>query len=103
MRSLPSGTSVQLPVCLSPGNWRRCSSRPKRLERPKVTGVVDIENSLVRHSLATVLVTEEQVDPKTAQGILRHAKADVTMDIYTHAQDDAKRKALEKFEARLVR
>jgi len=50
-----------------------------------------------------VLVTEEQVDPKTAQGILRHARADVTMDIYTHAQDDAKRKALEKFEARLVR
>jgi integrase len=55
-----------------------------------------------RHSLATVLITEEQVDPKTAQGILRHASSDITMDIYTHAQDDAKRKALEKFEARLV-
>lgn len=55
-----------------------------------------------RHSLATVLITEEQVDPKTAQGILRHANSDVTMDIYTHAQDEAKRKALEKFEARLV-
>jgi hypothetical protein len=55
-----------------------------------------------RHSLATVLITEEQVDPKTAQGILSHANSDVTMQIYTHAQDDAKRKALEKFEARLV-
>lgn len=55
-----------------------------------------------RHSLATILITEEQVDPKTVQGILRHAKSDITMDIYTHAQDDAKRKALEKFEARLV-
>ena len=55
-----------------------------------------------RHSLATVLITEEQVDPKTAQGILRHANSDVTMQIYTHAQDEAKRKALEKFEARLV-
>lgn len=55
-----------------------------------------------RHSLATVLITEEQVDPKTAQGILRHANSDVTMEIYTHAQDEAKRKALEKFEARLV-
>ena len=54
------------------------------------------------HSLATVLITEEQVDPKTAQGILRHANSDVTMEIYTHAQDEAKRKALEKFEARLV-
>ena len=55
-----------------------------------------------RHSLATVLITEEHVDPKTAQGILRHASSDITMDIYTHAQDEAKRKALEKFEARLV-
>ena len=26
-----------------------------------------------RHPLATVLIIEEQVDPKTAQGILRHA------------------------------
>ena len=51
---------------------------------------------------ATVLITEERVDPKTAQGILRHANSDVTMQIYTHAQDEAKRKALEKFEARLV-
>ncbi len=50
---------------------------------------------------AATFVTE-QVDPKTAQGILRHASFDITMDIYTHAQDDAKRKALEKFEARLV-
>jgi integrase len=55
-----------------------------------------------RHSLATVLITEENVDPKTAQGLLRHASSDITMDIYTHAQDDAKRKALDKFEARLV-
>jgi len=55
-----------------------------------------------RHSLATVLITEEQVDPKTAQGILRHASSDITMDIYTHAQDEAKRKALERYESRLV-
>lgn len=47
-------------------------------------------------------MTKEQADPKTVQGILRHAKSDITMDIYTHAQDEAKRKALEKFEARLV-
>ncbi len=50
-----------------------------------------------------MLIIEEQVDPKTAQGILRHASSDITMDIYTHAQDDAKRKALEKFELQLVR
>jgi integrase len=55
-----------------------------------------------RHSLATVLITEENVDPKTAQGILRHATSAITMDIYTHAQNAAKRAALERYESRLV-
>ncbi len=67
---------------------------------PEYTGRAGLH--AFRHSLATVLITEEQVDPKTAQGILRHATSDITMDIYMHAPDDAKRKALEKFEARLV-
>ena len=40
-----------------------------------------------RHSLATVLIVEENVDPKTAQGILCHTDAGLTMNIYTHAQD----------------
>lgn len=55
-----------------------------------------------RHSLATVLIVEEKVDPKTAQGILRHTDAGLTMNIYTHAQDPAKRAALERFESRLM-
>ena len=55
-----------------------------------------------RHSLATVLIVEEKVDPKTAQGILRHTDAGLTMNIYTHAQDPAKRAAIERFESRLV-
>jgi len=50
-----------------------------------------------------VLIVEENVDPKTAQGLLRHTDAGLTMNIYTHAQDPAKRAALEKFESRLVR
>jgi hypothetical protein len=40
--------------------------------------------------------------PTSSRHFLRHASSDITMDIYTHAQDEAKRKALEKFEARLV-
>ena len=55
-----------------------------------------------RHSLATVLIVEEKVDPKTAQGILRHTDAGLTMNICTHSQDPAKRAALERFESRLV-
>ena len=41
-------------------------------------------------------------NPKTAQSIPRHAKPDITLDIYTHAQEAAKRAALERFESRLV-
>jgi integrase len=40
------------------------------------------------------------VDPKTVQAILRHAKSDVTMDIYTHSQDEEKRNAVERYESR---
>jgi len=75
----------------------------KNMERIAPLGKeIGVLTCAFRHSLATVLITEENIDPKTAQGILRHASSDITMDIYTHAQDDAKRKALEKFEARLV-
>ena len=55
-----------------------------------------------RHSLATVLIVDEKVDPKTAKGILRHTNSGMTMDVYTHTRDAAKRAALEKFESRLV-
>lgn len=55
-----------------------------------------------RHSLATVLITQEQVDRKRLKEFCVMRPPTSMMDIYTHAQDDARRKALEKFEARLV-
>ena len=42
------------------------------------------------------------MDSKTAQGILRHTDAGLTMNIYTHSQDPAKRAALERLESRFV-
>ncbi len=78
--------------------------RPRFVEHglidPDYTGRAGLH--AFRHSLATVLIVEEKVDPKTAQGILRHTDAGLTMNIYTHAQDPAKRAALERFESRLV-
>jgi integrase len=78
--------------------------RPRFLEH----GLIDADYTgraglhAFRHSLATVLIVEENVDPKTAQGILRHTDAGLTMNIYAHSQDPAKRAALERFESRLV-
>jgi hypothetical protein len=37
------------------------------------------------------LIVEENVEPKTAQGILRHTDTGLTISIYTHAQDPGKR------------
>jgi integrase len=42
-----------------------------------------------RDSLASWLITEEGFDPKTAQGVLRHANSNVTMNVYTHANEKA--------------
>jgi integrase len=44
----------------------------------------------LRHSLASFLVVQAKVDPKTAQSILRHANSSTTMDLYVHANVDAK-------------
>ncbi len=40
----------------------------------------------LRHSLSNWLVNKAKVEPKTVQGILRHAKIQTTLDLYT--QDD---------------
>jgi integrase len=53
---------------------------------------VDIEDGQrfgphnLRHSLSNWLVNEARVEPKTVQGILRHAKIQTTLALYT--QDD---------------
>ena len=40
----------------------------------------------LRHSLSNWMVNKAKVEPKTVQGILRHAKIQTTLDLYT--QDD---------------
>ncbi len=37
----------------------------------------------LRHSLSNWLVNKAKVEPKTVQGILRHAKIQTTLDLYT--------------------
>ncbi|HEY6266026.1 MAG TPA: tyrosine-type recombinase/integrase [Candidatus Acidoferrum sp.] len=42
-----------------------------------------------RHSLATFLIHKGK-DVKTIQGLLRHAKASTTLDLYSQAMDESK-------------
>jgi integrase len=47
-----------------------------------------------RHSLATFLISKGK-DVKTIQGLLRHAKASTTLDLYSQSIDAAKLEAQE--------
>jgi integrase len=45
----------------------------------------------LRHSLSNWLVNKAKVEPKTVQGILRHAKIPTTLDLYTQEDSDEAR------------
>jgi integrase len=47
----------------------------------------------LRHSLSNWLVNKEKVEPKTVQGILRHAKIQTTLDLDTQEDSDETRAA----------
>jgi integrase len=47
----------------------------------------------LRHSLSSWLVNKAKVEPKTVHGILRHAKLQTTLDLYTQKDGDETRAA----------
>jgi integrase len=51
----------------------------------------------LRHSLSNWLVNKAKTEPKTVQGILRHAKIQTTLDLYTQEDSDETRGAQGEF------
>ena len=51
----------------------------------------------LRHSLSNWLVNKAKVEPKTVQGILRHARIQTTLDLYTQDDCDEARAAQGEF------
>lgn len=51
----------------------------------------------LRHSLSNWLVNKGKVEPKTVQGLLRHAKIQTTLDLYTQEDSDETRAAQGSF------
>lgn len=56
----------------------------------------------LRHSLSNWLVNKAKVEPKTVQGILRHAKIQTTLDLYTQEDPDEARAAQGQFLAAVM-
>ncbi|HEX8800174.1 MAG TPA: tyrosine-type recombinase/integrase [Terriglobales bacterium] len=55
----------------------------------------------LRHSLSNWLVNKAKVEPKTVQGILRHAKIQTTLDLYTQQDGEETEAAQGAFLAEL--
>jgi integrase len=55
----------------------------------------------LRHSLSNWLVNKAKVEPKTVQGILRHARIQTTLDLYTQEDSDETRLAQGEYLAAL--
>lgn len=53
----------------------------------------------LRHSLSNWLVNKARVEPKTVQGILRHAKIQTTLDLYTRDDGDGHGRATTAYSA----
>ncbi len=51
----------------------------------------------LRHSLSNWLVNRAKVDPKTVQKMLRHAKVQTTLDLYTQGDNNNKISAQDMF------
>lgn len=63
-------------------------------------GIEPLKFHSLRHTFASMNI-ENGADVKTISEILGHSDVDVTLKIYTHTSNKAKRKAVEKFEALL--
>jgi integrase len=51
----------------------------------------------LRHSLSNWLVNKAKIEPKTVQGLLRHAKIQTTLDLYTQNDGDETRAAQREY------
>ena len=61
-------------------------ARPQR--KPEIEDGQRFGLHNLRHSLSNWLVNKAKVEPKTVQGILRHAKIQTTLDLYKQEDSD---------------
>ena len=59
----------------------------------KRAGLPDIRFHDLRHTCATLLLSEGEVPVKVVQEILGHSSVSITMDIYSHVLPDMQEKA----------
>ncbi len=67
---------------------RRSSPAGSEESRSAYRGRSEVRTSQPSHSLSNWMVNKAKVEPKTVQGILRHAKIQTTLDLYTQEDRD---------------
>jgi integrase len=71
--------------------WHRADFHMYQRPIPESCNRFELHN--LRHSLSNWLVNKAKIEPKTVQGILRHAKIQTTLDLYTQQDSDETRAA----------
>lgn len=80
-------------ICDGQGNFLHPETLNKKIKSIAKKYGSDFHFHMLRHTLATNLIKND-VDLKTVQEIMRHSSINTTMSIYTHYQDEQKRKSL---------
>ena len=86
LEALIEGSRPCSPLCVC----LRCRSSPAGSEESR-SAFEDAQRfglHNLRHSLSNWMVNKAKVEPKTVQGILRHAKIQTTLDLYTQEDGD---------------
>lgn len=79
------------------GNNKLCEPRILRCQSARLVRRSGVETVLkfhaFRHTFASTLI-EQKIDPKTVSSILGHSDVSITLNLYVHPSDDAKKNAV---------
>lgn len=83
IKEITEKATEQLVAALQQGHSEALTASGVRIEDGQRFGLHNL-----RHSLSNWMVNKAKVEPKTVQGILRHAKIQTTLDLYTQEDGD---------------
>jgi hypothetical protein len=91
------------PLLYVPSNPARSLDQDlKRCGIPKTTPKGKLDFHAARVACVNLLLEDQQISLKDAQGLARHSVAKLTLDVYGRAKDDRMQQAIERMAQRIV-